>query len=434
MTGVSRRGSVVCPVVGGVYSGTSYVESRDGIHRTKPVTSQVEVNGSRQNNYITVDESLGWPANAIMNVVMDPDDPDPARRFKGLGHAFKREPVISAHGINWKKLDMPSIKSKDESNLSYHPVTRTFIATVKTGGRFGQSQSLTTSKDFGSWTQPKLVFQADELDQALGHERIRTRFADPTLKPPEFNIPQKYGVDVYNFGVFRYESLDIGMPTMFHKTGRVSKDRPGFDDLDLPEKILTEVRKYGDWTGFHQVQLACSRDLKNWRRAANRRPFIDASPMDGGSYDLQGLSPPSQAVLRAHELWFYYTGGQSYAIISSGTPNSGGAVCLAVLRRNGFISLDTGQMNGFVLTPPFKLTGPKLSLSVNAFKGELHVEVLNEEAGVVAKSRPITGDLMSEAVRRAQGDLAKLAGAKVSLRFTLHNGKLYSWWLDPDSS
>ena len=156
--------------------------------------------------------------------------------------------------------------------------------------------------------------------------------------------------------------------------------------------------------------------------------------MDGGSYDLQGLSPPSQAVLRAHELWFYYTGGQSYAIISSGTPNSGGAVCLAVLRRNGFISLDTGQMNGFVLTPPFKLTGPKLSLSVNAFKGELHVEVLNEEAGVVAKSRPITGDLMSEAVRRAQGDLAKLAGAKVSLRFTLHNGKLYSWWLDPDSS
>ena len=69
----------------GDYSGTAYAQSKDGLHWTKPSLGQVEVNGTRENSYITIDEKLGWPANAIMNVVIDPDDPDPARRFKGLG-------------------------------------------------------------------------------------------------------------------------------------------------------------------------------------------------------------------------------------------------------------------------------------------------------------------------------------------------------------
>ena len=421
-------------IVSGDYSGTGYVESTDGLHWTKPSLGQVEVNGSRKNNYITIDESLGWPANAIMNVVIDPDDPDPSRRFKGLGHAFKREPVVSGDGINWKKLDVPSIKSSDESNLTYDRLTRTFLATVKTGGRFGRAHALTMSKDFETWTEPKLMFEADELDQALGRERVRARFADPTLKPPEFDIPQKYGVDVYNFGLFRYESLYIGMPAMFYKTGRVSKDWPGFDELELPEKVLTEVRKYGDWTGFHHVQLACSRDLKHWHRVADRRPFIDASRLDSGGYDLQGIMPPSQAILRGQKLWFYYTGGQSYAYISIDTPYSGRAVCLAQLRRDGFISLDAGQMSGLVLTRPFKLMGSNLLVNVDAFKGELRVEVLDEEGGVAAKSEPLTGDLIGEAVKWAEGNLADIKGQTVSLRFALRNGELYSYWVETVST
>ena len=86
----------------GDYPGSAYAQSRDGLHWTKPSLGQVEVNGTRENSYITIDEKLGWCANAIINVVINPDDPDPARRFTGLGHASGREPVVSADGINWK--------------------------------------------------------------------------------------------------------------------------------------------------------------------------------------------------------------------------------------------------------------------------------------------------------------------------------------------
>lgn len=414
----------------GDYSGTAYAQSTDGLHWTKPNVGQVEVNGSRENNYVTIDPSLGWPANAIMNVVIDPDDPDPARRFKGLGHAFGREPVVSADGVKWNKLNVPSIPAADESNLSYDPITHTFIATLKTSGTFGRAQAITTSEDFEHWTEPRLAFQADELDQQLGRKRIKARFADPTRKPPEYDIPDMYTVDVYNMSVFRYEGLYIGMPAMFHKTGRVSKDWPGFDNMALPPNVLEEVRKYGDWTGFHHIQLTCSRDLQNWHRVADRQPFIDASPMEGGAYDLQCIMPPSRAAVRGDELWFYYTGIQSYAYVSMGTPYSDGAVCLAVLRRDGFISLDAGEIEGSVLTRPFKMSGADLLVNVDAIHGGLRVELIDGDDRVVAQSEPLTGDLPRETVKWKNSEIANLLGKTLSLRFTLRYAKLYSYWLE----
>ena len=37
----------------------------------------------------------------------------------------------------------------------------------------------------------------------------------------------------------------------------------------------------GNWSGFHHVQLACSRDLLNWTRLGERQPFLDLSPVAG---------------------------------------------------------------------------------------------------------------------------------------------------------
>ena len=54
-----------------------------------------------------------------------------------------------------------------------------------------------------------------------------------------------------------------------------------------------------------------------------------------------------------NELWFYYIGINQYAFISSGAvpgyddyyPDRG-AICLAVLRRDGFVSLDGDESGG----------------------------------------------------------------------------------------
>ena len=140
-------------------------------------------------------------------------------------------------------------------------------------------------------------------------------------------------------------------------------------------------------------------------------------------------------VVRDNELWFYYTGimtrGPEYQTPGGASyKHLGGGICLAVLRRDGFISLDAGETEGTVRTEPFKLPGTTLFVNVDAPKGELRIELLNGDGNVVAKSKPLTGDLLREPVKWAEGNIADLKGQTASLRFTLRNGQFYSYWLE----
>ena len=389
-------------------AGTTYVESEDGLHWRKPALRQKELDGSLENNYVTLDPALEWPENAIVNVVYDPDDTDPARRFKGLAQCFIREPVVSPDGIRWRKLDVPSLPSADESNLSYDRQTRTFIATLKCSGPHGRSHAIWTSVDFENWTNLDVIFHADDLDQELGRRNIKARFRDPILQQPVENDPNRYNVDVYNIGLFRYEGLYIGTPAMFHSTGPVPS---------------------GNTDGFHLVQLVSSRDLRTFKRAGDRQPFIGPSRLDSGAYDLTQILGPSNAVVRGDELWFYYT-GIKYRSRPPDADIDTGAICLAVLRRDGFTSLDAGEGWGTVTTRLFKPNGTKLGVNLDATKGTLTVEALDDGGSVVAASAELSGDLPEGEVVWTQGSLAGLQGRPVRLRFTLRNGSFYSYWID----
>ena len=114
-------------------AGTTYATSKDGVQWTKPVLGQWEFKNSRKNKFVALDPKMPWPENAIENAVYDPDDPDPARCYKGLLGAIDRRPMVSPDGTHWTLLDVPKLPSSDESNLSYDPESRTFIATLKTG-------------------------------------------------------------------------------------------------------------------------------------------------------------------------------------------------------------------------------------------------------------------------------------------------------------
>jgi len=414
------------------WGGTTYAESKDGLHWTKPNLGQIEINGLKDNNVISVEAQRRWPDDAMENVVYDPDEKDPTRRFKGFLNAFGREPIVSPDGIHWRRLDVPKIPSSDESNLSYDPFTRTFIATLKRGGPHGRSVTLSTSKDFEHWSEPELIFHADDLDQELGKKNIERVFADPSLAHPVYNMPEKYNVDIYNMGLFRYEGLYIGLPSVYHKTGQVDSNWPGFAEWNVSPAMMENYLKSGDWCGFHQVQMICSRDLKNWQRIGDRKPFIDLSPVGAGAYDLACIIGPSFPVVRGDELWFYYTGIKSYGgpPPSAATEQDTGAICLAVLRRDGFISLDAGEQEGVLLTHPFKLTGAKLFLNVDARKGEVRIEALDKDGKIVAVSSPLKGDLPRGEMKWEKGNLADLRGHQVSLRFVLRNASLYSYWLE----
>ena len=63
---------------------------------------------------------------------------------------------------------------------------------------------------------------------------------------------------------------------------------------------------------------------------------------------------------------------------------SGGAVGAAFLRRDGFASLDAGEQPGTLTTRPVTFQDRELFVNVSAPRGELRVEVLDEQGRVIA--------------------------------------------------
>lgn len=378
----------------------SYVESKDGLFWTRPNLGQVEYRGSRDNNY---------PRGSAVYAVYDPKDPDPTRRFKSFTRkgaaGFHLLQPLASDGITWREVGKPfKILVGDEDNFNFDPVEHLFIVTLRhNGGPYGRAVDLATSKDFENWTHHGLMFHADKLDQELGRKNMEARLADPTLSRETGPInPAKCMVDVYNMGVSRYEGLYIGFPAMFHRTGS---------------------------NGFHLVQLVCSRDMKTWKRLGDRKTFIGPSRMGSGAYDLTQLIGPSRAVVRGDELWFYYT-SLKYRKPPKNADRDDGAISLATLRRDGFISLDARENQGTVVTQPFTLKGKGLFVNVDADEGELHVEAVDRDGKVLAASSPITGNLRLARVAWEKGCFAELVGQVASLRFTLSNAQFYSYWLE----
>jgi hypothetical protein len=383
------------------FGGVTYAESTDGIHWTKPILRQRRCWGSLENNF------LSFETNAMENALCHPEDPDPNRRFKGLLGALGRRPAASPDGMHWRRLDVPEIPSGDESNLSYDRAGGTFIATLKTNGPYGRAHQIWTSKDFNTWTNTDVVFSADARDQQLAVLNIRARLADPTLQQPVHDNPDEYNADIYNLGIFRYEGLYIGMPAVFHRTAVIPS---------------------GGQDGFHLIQLASSRDLRTWQRLGDRQSFIGPSPVGQGAYDLTQLLPPSAPVVRGNELWFYYT-GIKYRVPPE-EPEPCGAVCLAVLRREGFLSLDAGEKRGTLLTKPFVVCGTKLFVNVDAAAGSMKVEALDGAKKPLAVSETVVGDQPRTDVQWKRGALAGLKGQTVRLQFALRKARLYSFWLE----
>ena len=107
---------------------------------------------------------------------------------------------------------------------------------------------------------------------------------------------------------------------------------------------------------------------------------------------------------------------------------------MATLRLDGFVSLAADEIEGTVVTRPFKLEGDKLMVNVDARDGTVSVEVL-DEAG-----QPLSGFSAAEIVPatrldelrwqpywKKHTDLSTIRGKIVQLKFQLRDAKLYSF-------
>ena len=88
----------------------AYAESEDGIHWVKPALGLVEHQGSSENNLVLIEPA---PVSMInLKVLVEPEDPEPTRRYKMTAHTWWIEdgkmgrstlcPLVSADGLRWR--------------------------------------------------------------------------------------------------------------------------------------------------------------------------------------------------------------------------------------------------------------------------------------------------------------------------------------------
>ncbi len=372
----------------------AYAESTDGVHWVKPKLGLFSYDGDKQNNLL----GIGRFNCEGISVLHEPREPDPNRRWKCVywdhgsggwevrdGRPFcKAGPkdgwyvAFSADGIHWKPYEGNPVIHRycdTNQNVVYDPELKKYVGFSRFG--FGRRLARSESTDFLHWSEPKLVLQCDARDGP--------------------------GTQIYGAGVDIYEGVYLAMIWIY--------------------------REGGD--GKIDTQLATSRDGVQWTRVGQRATWLKLGDED--SWEGGMVRSVERIIRRGDQLYIYYCGvhgphsGPKFKKVVREHPVQIG---LLIQRRDAFVSLDAGEQPGTILTKPFKLSGSKLLVNLDARRGELRVDMLDENGNVVARSESLTGDLLDEPVKWAEGNIADLQGHTVKLRFTLRNGRLYSYWLE----
>ena len=109
----------------------------------------------------------------------------------------------------------------------------------------------------------------------------------------------------------------------------------------------------------------------------------------------------------------------------------GGVVCLAKLRIDGFVSVDTG-CRGTLTTKPMVMSGDRLVVNADAHFGMLRVELLDVDGDPIPgytsdDAVAIRGDNVRQTVSwKAGNDVGSLQGKPISVRFHLDRCRIYS--------
>lgn len=368
----------------GVFFG--YATSTDGIHWKRP-----KLDVARYGENVLKVEPIQRDSSTVW---LDLDETNPARRYKMFYYRAGLITRFSADGVRWSK---PVVKHStgDRTTVFYNPFRKVWVYSVRSGRRgigrcryYGETRDLTkkafrSTLDLSRWTC------ADRLDRVK-----QVKYVD--------NLP-----DLYNLDATPYESLMLGLFTIHPKV------------------------KSGDRPKLNYVTLGYSRDGFHWHRP-DRRPFLDNVNDNKASNYGNVQSAGGGCLVMGDKLYFYCSGRNSRKKKDDG---SGGSTGLAILRRDGFASMNAGDKPGTLTTRLVTFKGRHLFVNFECAKGSLKAEILDAKGRVIepfslknsiAFSKNST---LAELSWKSAKDLAKLRGKPVRFRFHLTNGKLYSFWV-----
>ena len=372
-----------------------------------------------------------------IHAVRDERDPDSSRRYKGLmagGNSGGLEPAVSSDGRDWQRLDAPVVPSSDESQFTWDPYGEQFIAMVKHSTEWGRSVFLATSADGVEYSEQELIFYTDETDWDNCRQRVRSFLDDPGYIKPALSDHVDYKAEAYHMAVLPYQGLYVGFPMIFNPIGAIPP----------PETNFTRI---------NQVELAVSRDLRNWERVGDRALFIPIEHWDGVRYDTSQVGMSGAPVVREDgEIWVHHiacrmpSSREQYERfdncrelfrlgVDPALFEDQATVCRARLRPDGFVSLDGGNA-GCVTSKPFVWKGEELYVNVDARWGELYAEIVDMNMRPVPgfwvpaeTPPPLRGD-HTRARIEWKPDHDRVFDEPVRVRFYLHQARLYSFWLE----
>ncbi|GMU19936.1 MAG: hypothetical protein AMXMBFR13_00390 [Phycisphaerae bacterium] len=237
-----------------------------------------------------------------------------------------------------------------------------------------------------SWGTPQLILAPDSVDDRWAKGVQRTHF--------------------YGLSAFAYETMYLGFVWVYRAT-----DDEGYFD------------------GPIFIELVSSRDGIHWRREeGDRPPILELGP--DGSWDDGMLFTPQHPLVVDGRIHLYYGGIDAG---HAGREPWHGAIGLATLRKDGFVSLDAGAEAGTVTTKP--LAGLKGTLRLNyraAAGGRIRVELLRRDGQPIPgytfeDCEPLTGDSIDQpVVWHGRRNLPAIQTA-MSLRISVQNASIYSF-------
>ena len=389
----------------------SYAESRDGLHFVKPNLGLYEKHGDKDNNVVLPGVIGG------ASVWIDPKAPA-EHRYKTQAKVYpsgKFHMFSSPDGIRWSlwaeidpqgATDTQTIVFWDDPTQRYlffgrHKLRENEAPQGDVDARF-RSVRRAEMLDLKKIQNTGLAIWPDKIDRSL--------YDSESGEPP---------VDYYGATVFRYS--------------------------EAPDVMIMLAQAFWHWMpssnggynapGTRDVRLAISRDSKTFQRCGQWRPFI--SPGTEGRFDSRQIWVLPNPIVMGDEIWFYYAGlnydrADRTDPAAPGGKRTGG-IGRAVLRLDGFVSIDAPYEGGEFTTPPIVFEGNHLELNVDTCGGgSVRVELLS------ADGRPLPGFSGSASswhlgnsvklpVTWPSGELRTLAGQPVKLRFTMRDTKLYAF-------
>jgi len=373
---------------------TCYATSRDGVRWEKPLLDVVP------GTNILLDQERDSDT-----VWLDLNEKDASKRYKMFttiprpeGDGFKPAIYYSADGIHWGKPLIVGGGIGDRTTIFYNPFRERWVYSIRSliepwgrSRRYAECTDLVEGlRNIGK--DAVLWLTADRLDPKNPHPAGKDKEAGPQL---------------YNLDVVPYESLLIGLFSIWQ--GKSA------DDAEKRNEVLVGYTR----DGFH------------WDRPC-RRPFAGVNET-AGAWNWANVQSCARGCLVMGDRLYFYVSGRG----RSGEPACTG---LALLRRDGFASMDAGDREGTLTTRPLTFAGKYLFVNADARGGALRVEVLDRDGRPIDAygrrvCQPVTTDSTIHPVQWMHArDLGPVAGKPVRLRFYLTKAKLYSFWVSPDES